>query len=99
MSKMNERTEELQSKIDWQEQYSRRNCMVIYGIIENKEENTVQKATDFINDNLEIKIDNIDVDRSYWIGHYDKTKRKARAITIECASYNLRSKWFCEKRK
>ena len=36
VSKMNERTEKLESKIDRQEWYSKRNCM----IAENKEEKT-----------------------------------------------------------
>ena len=44
-------------KIDQQEVYARRNCILIHGIAENKEENTDQQAMDFINDNLDIKID------------------------------------------
>ena len=54
---MNEKIVELESKIDRQEQYARRNCILIYGITENKDENTDQQAMDFINDNLDIKID------------------------------------------
>ena len=47
---MKERTEELENKIDRQEQHSRRNCILIHGIAENKEETTEQQAIDFIND-------------------------------------------------
>ena len=79
---MNERIEELENKIDRQEQYSRRNCILIHGIAENKEENTDQQAIDFINENLDIKIDEIDIDRSHRIGRYDKTKKKARPMTF-----------------
>ena len=64
VSKKNERMEELENKIDRQEQYSRRNCILIHGIAENKEENTDQQTIDFINENLDIKIDEIDIDRS-----------------------------------
>ena len=78
VSKKNERMEELENKIDRQEQYSRRNCILIHGIAENKEENTDQQTIDFINENLDIKIDEIDIDRSPRIGRYDKTKKKAR---------------------
>ena len=53
---MNERIEELESKVDHQEQYSRKNCILIHGITENKRENTDQQAIDFINDNLDIKM-------------------------------------------
>ena len=64
---MNERIEELENKINRQEQYLRRNCILIHRIAENKEENTDQQAIDFINDNLYIKIDEIDIDRTQWI--------------------------------
>ena len=37
---MKERIEELENKIDGQEQHSRRNCILIHGIAENKEETT-----------------------------------------------------------
>ena len=40
---MNERFEELENKIDRQEQYSRRDCILIHEIAENKEENTDQQ--------------------------------------------------------
>ena len=78
MSKINERTEELEKKIGRQEQYSRRNCILIHGIAENKEENTDQQAIDFINDNLDIKIS---IDRSHRIGGHDK----ARPIILKVA--------------
>ena len=42
--------EEIENKIDLQEQYSRRNCILIHEIAENKEENTDQ-------------IDRTDIDR------------------------------------
>ena len=97
---MNERTEELENKIDRQEQYFRRNCILIHGIAENKEENTDQQAIDFINDNLDIKIDEIDIDRSHRNGRYDKTKKKARPIIIvKFARYNVRGRVFRERWK
>ena len=76
VSKTNEKIEELKNKIDGQEQYSRRNCILIHGIAEKKEENTDQQARYFINENLDIKIDEIDIDRSHRIGRYDKTKKR-----------------------
>ena len=97
--KMYEITEELESKIDRQEQYFRQNCIMIHGIAGNKEENTDQKAIDFINDNLDIKIDEIDIDRSHRIGRYDNAKKKARPIIAKLARYNVRGRVFCEKRK
>ena len=89
---MNERIEELENEIDRQEQYSRRNCILIHGIAENKEENTDQQAIDFINDNLDIKINETDIDRSHRNGRYDKAKKKARPIIVKSARYNVKGK-------
>ena len=72
---------------------------MIHGIAENKEENTDQQAIDFINDNLDIKINKIDIDRSHRIGRYDKVKKKARPIIVKFARYNIRGRVFREKRK
>ena len=74
---MNEEIEKLENKIDRQEQYPRRNSILIHGIAENKEGNTNEQAIDFINYNLDIKIDKTDIYRSHRIGHYDKAKKKA----------------------
>ena len=60
---------------------------------------TDQQAIDFINDNLDMKIDEIDVDRSHRIGRYNKAKKKARPIIVKFARYNVRGKVFREKRK
>ena len=72
---------------------------MIHGIAENKEENTDQQAIDFINDNLDIKIDKIDNGISHRIGRYDKAKNKARPIRAKFARYNVRGRAFREKRK
>ena len=98
VSKMNERIEELENKIDRQEQYSKRNCILIHGIAENKEENTDQQAIDFINDNLDIKIDEINIDRSHRIV-INKAKKKARPIIVKFARHNVRGRVFREKWK
>ena len=99
VSKMNERIEELENKIDRREQYYRRNYIVIHGIAENKEESTNQQAIDFINVILDIKIDEIDIDRSRRIRHYDKTKKNAIPIIVKFARYNVRGRVFREKRQ
>ena len=72
---------------------------MIHGIAENKEENTDQQAIDFINDSLDIKINEIDIDRSHRIGRYDKAKKKARPIIVKFARYSVRGRVFQEKRK
>ena len=80
------------NKIDRQEQYSRRNCILIHGIAENKEENTNI-------DILDVKIDEIDIDRSHRIGRYDKAKKKSRPVIVKFARYNVRGRVFQEKQE
>ena len=99
MSKINERFDELQNKIDRQEQCFRRNCILIHRIAENKEEDTDQQAIDFINYNLDSKIDKIGIDRSHRIGRYNKTKKKVRSTIVKFGRYNVRGRVFREKRK
>ena len=74
VSKMNERTEKLESKIDRQEWYLKRNCM----IAENKEEKSDQLAVDFIIDNLDIKTDDINIDRYNARGKVFRVKQKLK---------------------
>ena len=94
---MNEIIQQLGNKIDRQEQYSRRNWILIHGIAENKKENTDQQTIDFINDSLDIKIDEIDIDRSHRIGTFWQDKGKSK--TYDRARSNVRGRVFWEKRK
>ena len=55
VSKMNKRTKELESKADRPEQNSRRYCILIHGIAENKEENKDKQAIYFMNYNIILK--------------------------------------------
>ena len=71
---------------------------MIHGIAENKEENTDQQAIDFTNDNLDTKIDDIDIDRYHSIKRFNKAKKKARPIIITFARCNVRGKLFREKK-
>ena len=96
---MNERIEDLENKIDRQEQHSRRNFTMIPEITKNKVENTDQHAIYFINENLDIKTDETDIDRSHRVGRYGKKKKKARSIIVKFPRYNVRGRVFQEKLK
>ena len=48
--------------------------------VAEEEENTDQQAIDLTNDNLHIKINETDIDRSHRIGRCDKAKKKERPI-------------------
>ena len=81
--KMHDKIAILENQIGRQEQYSRRNCILLHGIPECKCEDTddvaVKTICENINDNI-ITEDNID--RSHSIGKYDPQKKKSN--TCDC---------------
>ena len=58
----------LKKKIDRQEQYSRRNCVLIHGIEENRDENTDELVNELVNEKLIEEISLHDIDRSHRLG-------------------------------
>lgn len=51
-------------------------------------------AIDFIKDNIDVKINNTDIDKSQRIQCYDKAKKIARLNIIKFVKYNVRGKIF-----
>ena len=56
-------------------------------------------AIDFIKDNIDVKINNIDIDKSQRIQCYDKAKKIERLNIIKFVKCNVRGKTFWKKRK
>ena len=81
---------------DRYEQHSRRNCLIIHGIPENKNENTDVLAMEIIDTKMEIKITQNDIDRTHRIGKL-KTNGKPRPVIIKFVRYNDRKKVFSSK--
>ena len=81
--------------LDRQEQYSRRNCLLIHGIDEENQENI---------DEVEINVfkkemDKEDIDRSHHLGNRKPDKSKPRPIIIKFSRYYVGAKIFKNKRK
>ena len=77
----------IMEKLDDIEQYSRRNCLLFTGIVENDDENTDLLILDKCRESMGIELSLQDIDRSHWIGM--KTQREVGvvgAILIICAS-------------
>ena len=94
---MSTRIKELEEKVDKQEQYTRRNCLLIHGIKEEENENTDDLVIQTIKEDLHEDITQLDLDRSHRIGK--ASPGKARPIIVKFTSYNVRSKVFGNKRK
>ena len=84
--------------IDSQEQYSRRNCALLHGVKEEKNENTDEVFINIISKQLGVKVDKRDIDRSHRIGA-PRADGKHRPIIVKFARYNVRSTVFRVKRK
>ena len=91
------KVDNITAETDRQEQYSRRNCQVIHGIPENKNENTDVLAMEVIDSKMDIKITENNIDRMHRIGK-PKNNGKARPVIIKFVRYNDRKKVFSSKK-
>ena len=90
------------SVMDDQEQYSRRNCLVLHGIPETAKEKTDDIVIDTVNSKLGLSLSTSDLDRSHRIGRLQKNARqpqRPRAIIVKFARYNTRAAVFRQKKK
>ena len=94
---MDKKFDALNKVIDRQEQYSRRNCILLHGVKES-EYDTDTVVTETLNELLQEKLTDIDIDRSHRIGRLKKGKQ-SRPIIIKFARYNIRNIVFKKKKK
>ena len=71
---LNEKVETMDGSLDRHEQYSRRNCLLIYGVKKNKKEDTDEVIIEFFEKEMEEKLSANDIDRSHRL--VKKTKWK-----------------------
>ena len=94
---------------DAQEQYSRRNCLLVHDIPEDQK-STTEAVLSMCNNNLGLKLTSSDIDRSHRLGYRsDKptasaatgrsTPDKPRPIIVKLRDYETRRSIFSAKRK
>ena len=93
----------LDIKIDDQEQYSRRNCLMIHGIAENANEKTDDIVMDLLDNKLKAEIQKKDVSRTHRVGRKRNDRGgnvnpKPRPIIVRFSSYRERKKAFDKKK-
>ena len=76
---MTERSKVLEESIDQQGQYSRRNCLLIHGVEENSNEDTDKLVLNIVNNDLEIDLTEVAIDRTHRIG---TQKRRAKRFVL-----------------
>ena len=65
---VSKRVDSLSGQVDKQEQYSRRNCLLLHGIPRNNNEKTDDLCLAAMNDHLELSITEADIERTHRIG-------------------------------
>ena len=87
----------LDDAFDDQEQYSRRTCLLLHGVKEERGEDVEKKVTEVLNGKLKADLDEKDVCRTHRLGK-STTNGRPRPIIIRFLSYRQRKKAFGVKR-
>ena len=88
----------MEESIDAQQQYSRRNCLLLHGIEETKGEDTDNIVLEVLNNDMGLNISKTALDRSHRIGNL-KIKKKSRPTSVKFVQYCDRRDVFMNKRK
>ena len=62
------KTHDLEEKIEMQEQYSRRNCLLIHGVLAEKNEDTNEVVKRVFKNHLSVEVKDNEIDRSHRLG-------------------------------
>ena len=91
------KTENLEDELDDLQQYSRRTCLLIHGVKEEKEENVETVVNNVIKDEVKVKLDVKDVARTHRLGK-KRSDDKPRPIIVRFLSYRQWAKVFSSKK-
>ena len=95
---MAQKIDKLENLVDREEQYSRRNCLLVHGIAETNDENTDDLVLKTINEKLDVDIAEKEIDRSRRIGR-EKDGLRPKPVIVKLTRYNTRKKVFASKRE
>ena len=84
---MPEKVDKLSSLVDRQEQYSRRNCILIHGVKENQNEDNDEVVVNKIKSGRDLDISPGDIDRTHTIGIPSKGKNRPIIVKQEARIY------------
>ena len=86
--------------VDRQEQYSRRNCLLVHGIAEETVKDTDEKIINTLQQSMNETIKTEDIDRSQRLGKPKSSKNaKPRPIIVKLVRYNTCNKIYRNKKK
>jgi len=70
------------------EQYSRRNCLLLYGILYVKGEDTDKVVLNFLKKKLHIELEDNSIDRSHRLKSMTTTKNRPKLIIVKFVTHN-----------
>lgn len=88
--------EELEKRIDSNEQYSRLNNLRIYGVKDLKNENTEDEVISIITNKLGIELPRTSIERCHRIGSF--AAQKSRPILVRFAAFRVRCEVYKNKK-
>ena len=88
---LTKKLEEMDAVLDRQEQYSKRDCLLIHGVDEVEGEDTDELSIEVIEGHMNQKFKPEDIDKSHRFGNQKKSiKAKPRPIIVKYVRYNTR---------
>ena len=88
----------LRDELDAMEKYSRRNCLVVHGIPETKEDSR-DAVLHVFNGQLNVPVTPQCIDRSHRLGRFQPSSNKPRPVIVKFVSYETRRQVFSAKRR
>ena len=90
---LDEKVELIDRSLNCHEHYSRRNCLLIHGVKDNRKEDTDEVAIEIIEKEMQEKVSVNEIDRSHQLGK-KITGRRLQPIIIKFVGYNVRNTIF-----
>ena len=91
------KVEDIEKKMERQEQYSRRNSILIHGLKEEKSESTDDRILKLFREELNEKVLLTALDRTHRIRKNRDSSSKPRPVILKFVRYNIREKVFKSK--
>ena len=91
---MNKKVENLEKELDKHEQYSRRNSVLVHGIVETDDKVTYDLVIEAISTKMNIEISPADLYRMHRIGKKMPGQNKPRPIIVKLSRYKVRKQVF-----
>ena len=93
------KVENLEKKMERQEQHSKRNCILIHGLKEEKNESTHDRVLKLFREEPNEHVLLVDLNRTHKIGKKRDSSSKLRAVIVKFARYNILEKVFKSKKR